>query len=48
MAASIYNGNTEANVGIDESFMPSETSIPAPVEVAAPVEAESSTDSPAE
>ena len=48
MGASIYNGNTEANVGIDESFMPSETSTQAPVDVAPPVEAESSTDSPAE
>jgi hypothetical protein len=48
MAASIYNGNTEANVGIDESFMPSTTSTPAPVEVAAPVDAESPTDTPSE
>ena len=48
MVASIYNGNTEANVGIDESFMPSTTSAPSPVEVAAPVEAESPTDSPSE
>ena len=48
MAAGIYNGNTEANVGIDESFMPSTTSTPAPDEVAAPIEAESPTDTPSE
>ncbi|MGY8917559.1 MAG: preprotein translocase subunit SecG [Flavobacteriales bacterium] len=48
MGAGIYNGNTEANVGIDESFMPSATQTDVPAEVAAPVEAESATDTPSE
>tara|TARA_B100000780_G_scaffold256300_1_gene205379 strand:+ start:9320 stop:9661 length:342 start_codon:yes stop_codon:yes gene_type:complete len=48
MAAGIYNGNTEANVGIDESFMPSAASTEAPVEVAAPVAADSPSDTPSE
>jgi hypothetical protein len=48
MVASIYNGNTETNVGIDESFMPSTTSAPAPVEVPAQVDAEPPADSPSE
>ena len=51
MAAGIYNGNAEANVGIDESFMPSttatdasvDTSIGAPADT--PSESESTKDS---
>ena len=58
MAAGIYNGNAEANVGIDESFMPSTTATDASVD--APLgasdvtpaddtaESESSKDSPSE
>jgi preprotein translocase subunit SecG len=41
MVAGIYNGNKEANVGIDESFLPTNT---APAPAAAPV----GTDSPSE
>ena len=54
MAAGIYNGNAEANVGIDESFMPSTTatdvSVDAPVDTPAdtPAESESIKDSPSE
>ena len=54
LSAGIYNGNTEANVGIDESFMPSTTATDAPVDapveapVEAPSESESLKDSPTE
>jgi len=35
MFAGIYNGNRDANVGIDESFLPSTTAPAAPVSPAA-------------